>query len=275
MDMNLLKDVVDTHIHTAPDPFTLRKFTDIEVAKEAASFGAKAIVLKSHAVETAARAQLVDPMVGNTRVFGGITLNKWVGGLNPDAVAATLALGGKFVWLPTLSAVNDMSSKGKLGGIMCIDQNGEVVPELVDILEEIAEADAILATGHIYFGEILAVVAKAREVGVKKIVINHPELHRTRLSIERQKQLLEYGVIFERTFGSHAPIYQHMPIALKAIQELGPESTIIATDVGQNNNLDWSEAYCKFMEYLLDNGISKDAVKMMCSDNPAKVLGIE
>lgn len=39
-------------------------------------------------------------------MFGGITLNRQVGGINPYAVESALKLGGKVVWLPTQSARN-------------------------------------------------------------------------------------------------------------------------------------------------------------------------
>lgn len=55
MDKSILKGVIDTHIHTAPDAFRRRKFNDLELADEAERCGARAIVIKSHSLETAAR----------------------------------------------------------------------------------------------------------------------------------------------------------------------------------------------------------------------------
>ena len=43
-----------------------------------------------------------------------------------------------------------------------------------DILKLIAEADVILDTCHLGAGETLALVKEAREIGVKKIIICHP-----------------------------------------------------------------------------------------------------
>ncbi|WP_105326474.1 DUF6282 family protein [Acidaminococcus provencensis] len=274
MDKSILNGIIDTHIHTAPDPYTKRRFDDFEIAKQTHEYKARCIVIKSHAMETAARAQLVNKEYDDLDVFGGITLNQWVGGFNPYAVDAAIHLGGKIVWLPTLSSLNDRESKGKRGGLYCLDTWGHVRAELVEILKLIADADIILATGHIDYTEMVAVVDKAKEVGVKKIIVNHPELFRTKLTVEQQLNLTQYDVYFERTFGMLDPMHQHMPIALENIQKVGAASTILATDVGQVNNLDWSDAYFTFMKYLLEHGISQADMEVMTKTNQKKLLGL-
>ncbi len=274
MDKSILKGVIDTHIHTAPDAFRRRKFNDLELADEAERCGARAIVIKSHSLETAARAQLVDSLHRNLRVFGGLALNIWCGGLNPFAVEAALDVGAKVVWLPTLTSRLEMDS-----GIICAEA-GVVKEPLVDILKIMAQTDAVLATGHISFDEQLAVVDKARELGVKKIVVNHPELYRTRLNLRQQERLLEYGVIIERTYGGtqlprSREFMKHLPMALEAIKALGAGSTIIATDVGQPTNVGWSDAYAEYMEYLEQGGISREEIDLMTKVLPARLLGLE
>lgn len=274
MDKSMLRGVIDTHIHTAPDAFRRRKFNDLELAEEAEACGARAIVIKSHSLETAARAQLVDSLHPNLRVFGGLALNIWCGGLNPFAVEAALDVGAKTIWLPTLTSSLEMD-----GGIVCA-QGGAVAPPLVDILKIMAQSGAILATGHISFEEQLAVVDKARELGVKKIVINHPELYRTRLTLRQQERLLAYGVIFERTYGGtqlprSKAFIKHLPMALEAICALGAQSTIIATDVGQPANVGWSDAYAEYVEYLAAGGISREDIELMTRVTPARLLGLE
>ena len=77
--------VVDLHVHSHPDVFG-RNMDDIDVANLAKSRGMRGIVLKNHISETASRAALVMKVVPGIEVFGGIVLNKAVGGINPDAV---------------------------------------------------------------------------------------------------------------------------------------------------------------------------------------------
>lgn len=59
----------------------------------------------------------------------------------------------------------------------CVDviRDGEIVPELKKVLELVKQYDAVLGTGHISVSEIFTVTRAAREMGVKKIVVTHPE----------------------------------------------------------------------------------------------------
>src|SRR5690242_13543796 len=96
-----LAGVVDFHCHTAPD-VVARSITDFELARLAKAAGLRAIVLKNHYTMTADRAQLVMREVPGIEVFGGIALNRSVGGLNAEAVRRMIAMDGhrgKVVWL--------------------------------------------------------------------------------------------------------------------------------------------------------------------------------
>ena len=56
---------------------------DIDVANLAKAKGMRGIVLKNHVATTADRAALVMKVVPGIEVYGGIVLNKAVGGINP------------------------------------------------------------------------------------------------------------------------------------------------------------------------------------------------
>lgn len=97
------------------------------------------------------------------------------GGFNAKAVEAMFQIGGKFVWLPTVSFRYERELLGGTGGISCLDEEGCVVPELVDILKLIADADGILATGHISAQEGLAVLQKGKELGIRTLIATHAD----------------------------------------------------------------------------------------------------
>src|SRR5262245_32349398 len=84
-----LRGVIDMHLHCAPD-VEPRLADDIQTTRAAAEAGMRAIVFKSHVTQTADRATIAERVVGNIRVFGGLTLNYPVGGLNPAAVELAL-----------------------------------------------------------------------------------------------------------------------------------------------------------------------------------------
>ena len=90
-DAPSLAGVIDIHAHVAPETALLnfkRAFDAIEAAQIAHIYGMRGIVLKEHNTETASWAYLVSQMVPGVEVFGGIVLNKAVGGINPVAVEA-------------------------------------------------------------------------------------------------------------------------------------------------------------------------------------------
>src|SRR5260221_9657367 len=105
-----LTGTIDLHLHTAPD-VRPRKLDDLEAARQAASRGMRAILLKSHVTLTADRAALAEQAVPGVRVFGGLALNAPAGGLNPAAVEMALAMGAAQIWMPTESAVAEPHPK--------------------------------------------------------------------------------------------------------------------------------------------------------------------
>lgn len=274
--MNFLEGVIDLHIHTNPD-IRQRRLNDIELAREAARVKARAIVIKSHLVPTMDRAAIAEHVVPGVRVFGGIVLNPYVGGLNKAAVDVALQLGAKFVWLPTSWSSHERKLQGKNDGVVCVEDN-KVVPELIDILKLVAGKRAILATGHLAPDEIVIVVDTARKLGVEKILINHPEWWSISMSIDLQKELATYGVYFERCYANRFPgkdYQKNFFTNLEAIEKVGYESTVIATDGGQLENPIWSEALGEYIAFLHKEGISQSIIDVMTKKTPAKLLDLD
>ena len=145
-----MKGVIDMHVHTNPD-LRLRAYDDFEMMEAGIRVGARAIVLKTHQGTTMDRAylcnrhnEIVHGKTNNFTMFGSITLNKVVGGINPKAVDVALKLGAKVVWLPTQSARNHMV-KNNLDPAGCVDvvRDGKVVPELNDVFGLIRDHNAV------------------------------------------------------------------------------------------------------------------------------------
>lgn len=271
---NLLQGVIDIHIHTNPDIRT-RRLSDLQLASEARRVGARAIVIKSHLVTTMDRASIAREAVPGIDVFGGIALNAQVGGLNAVAVDTAIKMGAKLVWLPTSSSANERRRLGKSDGVEAV-VGGKVVPALLPILKLIAQSDIALATGHLTPAETLVVVEEARKQGVAKIVVNHPEWATVDMSIDEQKQLAQFDVYFERCYARNVGGKYDKNFArnLQAMEALGFESTIVATDGGQVENPLWSDALAEYIGYLLQAGVPKTTVDLMTKRNPAKVLGL-
>jgi hypothetical protein len=271
-----LEGVVDLHIHAAPD-IRPRLMDDIEVAREAAKAGMRAVLVKSHHTLTADRAAIAEKHVGGVRVFGGLALNHAVGGLNPAAVEAALALGARQIWMPTLDAANHRRATGMGdGGITILDEAGAVLPAVLEILRLVAEQDVILGTGHLSVGEIGLLVKAARESGVNRILITHPELPIVNMPVVLQEELAGTDVFFERCLIVTTPGEGGLPLSAiaKAVQQIGPDTTVMATDFGQAENPSPVEGMRRYIRKMLEFGFNQNEMEHMTRTNPAGLLGI-
>jgi microsomal dipeptidase-like Zn-dependent dipeptidase len=286
---NPVEGAIDFHVHSAPDAFA-RNLSDIEVAELAARRGMRAIVLKNHITMTADRAALVNEVVPGIEVFGGVVLNKAVGGLNPAAVEVMAAMSGgrgKVVWLPTRDAQHDITTFGKPGEGISVAENGQVTPEMDAVLQKIAEHDLVLQTGHVSPEEVLAVIRRARELGIDKIAVTHAMADAPGMSIEQMKQAAAAGALLELVFlndlmGPDAHLewmheWSRVSIAemAAAIKEVGPDHFILASDLGQSGNPIHPDGYEMLVRGLEAEGIPSKDIQMMMSDNPARLLGLD
>ena len=280
-----MRGVIDMHVHTSPD-LRARTYDDFELCDAAARVGARAIVIKSHLGSTAERAvlanrynRLVHGENGFT-MFGSLTLNRCVGGINPVAVEHALKLGAKVVWLPTQSARRHLEMTGQAAdGAVDVVREGRIVPELEDVLSLIREHGAVLGTGHIAPEEAFVVAQAARRMGVEKIVVTHPEWWIVGMSVEDQLRLVrEYGVVLERCFAQNmggGRYKSNLPDNLAIIRAAGYQNVLVDTDGGQRENPNWEVAMRTYMQYLLDNGVGQEALCYMTHELPCRLLGIE
>ena len=278
-----LNGVIDMHVHTAPD-VCQRTYHDLELTSAAVHAGARAIVIKGHHCSTVARAVLCNAYNRMTFdsnsfvMYGGLVLNYEVGGLNPQAVQTALEMGAKVIWLPTVDAENDYRKHGRSGGIRMTNDRGVPFPELRRIFSLIKEYDAVLATGHISSEEIRCVVDSARNIGVQKIVITHPEYWVVDLSLEDQKDLIsDYHVILERCFMQPLQNGRWASNAernLVAIRKLGAESTILSTDCGNPATPPWEKSMRQYLQFMVDHDINSEELRSMTKTTPARLLGL-
>jgi hypothetical protein len=290
----LLEGAFDTHIHSAPDVLP-RKFNDLELAQRFKARRMAGFVLKSHYICTADRATLVNQVVPEIQAFGAIALNNSVGGLNPLALDIAGRLGTRVCWLPSVDNANEleaiagqrdesklpywmsiareMRALGIAGSFLSVTEDGKVTQATRQCLEIIAKHDMVLASSHIRPAEVMPVVLAAQEAGVKRIVITHPEFPTTLLSIAQQQELARLGVYFERCFTTPNTGKISWEQVYANIRQVGPQSTILATDLGQTTAPYPDEGLGIFAEKLLENGFTEREVRSMVRDNPAQLLG--
>jgi len=314
MSRHFMNGVFDMHVHSHPD-VAPRKADDIDLARAAAEAGMGGLLLKAHHGSTVERAYLTEKIVPNIRVFGGVVLNYPVGGLNPHAVDIYVRLGAKEVWMPTLSAEYmiayqkaHVSAEDRLAfhkahgvspiipkdiaqpgdpwpwsrnghGISVFDERGKLVQEVWNILEILAASDAILGTGHLSVPETYAVVEAAQQMGVKRILVTHPE-YMAPLSVEEQIFLARRGVFFERCFVGATKfskaVQGDLPfdVFVRNIREVGIESTVLGTDFGQAKNEHPVIGMEDYLQRLHQAGFSESEIECMGTKTPAVLLNI-
>jgi hypothetical protein len=285
----LLVGAVDTHVHSAPD-LVERKLDDVEVLRQARDAGMAAVVLKNHFFTTALRANLVESLVTGIRVVGSIVLNQTMGGVNPWAVEGAARGGARVVWMPTAHSENQLDHEARSGTVhraamvlpgrqtmvRVFDADGRPTPDTEGVLEIVRDRGLLLATGHLSPDEVDRLTARAIEIGVRRLVVTHPDLPVITMPIPLQKRLAERGVYFERTFNvTRPPRATLSPSELAArIREVGPSSTIMATDFGQVDNPPPLDGFREYIQTLLDNGFSEAEIREMASTHARELLGI-
>lgn len=270
--------LIDMHVHSAPD-IRPRFADDIETARRAARAGLRAVLIKSHVALTADRATIAEKVVGGVRVFGGLALNYPVGGLNPAAVEVALKLGAREVWMPTLDAANHRLAHGLGGGIALLGEDGSLLPAVYDILDLLRPADAIIATGHVSVKESCVLVGEARSRGLKKIVVTHPEAAFIRMPASVHREIAGEGVFFERDYVDTRPrpgSRTEVSLAQIAahIRQVGVESTVLATDLGQTYNAAPVEGLRAYLAELTSEGFTWPELRRMAEENPSWLLSV-
>jgi hypothetical protein len=288
----LLRGAIDLHTHSAPSLFE-RLVDDVELAEQARAAGMRAVVYKAHEQDTTGRAALVRRAVPGIRAFGGVVLNHVVGGLNPVAVDASIKLGGRMVWMPTMSAQHHVNHFGgshfgaRMAGrppqagaarpLTVLDDAGGLRPEVTAILELIAGAGICLSTGHLAPAEIRVLVPAARQAGVSRILVTHPDHSISGIGVEEQKALAAEGAILEKDANTVAAPWHSTTIEalVKSIRDVGPAHCVLATDYGQLHSPSPAEGLRIFVQLCLEQGITEAEIRTMVADNPARLLGLD
>lgn len=290
-DLDLLRGAIDMHAHTHPALFR-RPIDDSDLARIATEYGMRGFVLKDHDSLTTGRAYHVNKMFDRVQAFGAIVLNRSVGGLNPHVVQAAIHYGAKVIWMPTNHSkwhaeYFKMSDYPQLGrpkrqlpgpGVTILDEDGQLKPEALAILDMVAEADVCLATGHLSPQETRILLDEAVRRGVRKFLVTHANWALTRYDLATQKEFIQKGAFLEYVAVSCvSPIfYEQKPADLAAwIKELGGQNLVLSSDLGQFSGPAHPEGLRMLVAALLDEGVPFDVLAKMTRHNPAILLNLE
>ncbi len=272
----LLDGAIDIHVHAAPDPDAARRLDARALVHRARRAGMAGLVLKSHEYPTAPLAWALAGEVEPLRVYGGLSLDHGVGGLNPEAVRVSLRIGAKVVWMPTFDAAQwrayRPSSQSRTGpALRVLDADGRLLPEVMTILDMIGAHDAVLASGHLSVEETLVLMREARGRAIRSVV-THAAFW---FPVDAQRELAGMGAYIEQcampSFGPGGDeAFEQVAAQVRAV---GPEHVILSTDLGQAPNPDPPVGLGMWADYFVMSGFAEDDVRRMVRDNPATLLG--
>jgi hypothetical protein len=263
-----VRGTVDLHIHADPDSLP-RSIDAIEAARMAASHRMRAIVLKSHYEPTASLAWLVQKVVPGIGVYGGIDLNRSVGGINPEAVERMTRMKGglgRIVWMPTFDAENQVRYSKEDRPFVAVSRNGALLPEVLSVLDLIAKHQLTLATGHSTPAEVLMLIREGRRRGVERILVTHGMSAPVLMNVSQMQEAAGLGAFIEFVYGDQLPVNE--------IRATGPARIVLSSDLGQVGRPLPPQGLASMLKTLKQAGFSDSELHAMTRDNPARVLGL-
>ena len=282
-----IRGLIDFHTHAAPDVFG-RAVDDDELASLAATREMEAVVFKSHVTMTADRAWLARKHVPGVKIFGGVTLNRAVGGLNPHAVEWMWRMQGghgRVVWFPTFDADNHVRHAGTApSGIGVVDERGAVLPVVREILKICATQHLVVHTGHASAEQALALIAAARGEGCERVVVTHAQFDVVAMSEAQMKKAAAMGAKMELCalgmlvgpdaaleWMRHSP---RVPLAetAKCIRSVGARHFVLGTDLGQSGNPTPADGLQMLVAGLQAEGVSRAEIEIMGREIPGALL---
>ncbi|CAN1558231.1 hypothetical protein MCEMSEM23_02521 [Rhabdaerophilaceae bacterium] len=297
-----LEGTIDMHVHPNPD-FCARLLDDRDLVALAKATKMRALMIKSHAGPTADRAYIAEKAVGGgIKVFGLICLNPSVGGFNPAAVKLAIKSGVRGIWMPSMWSENHASYVRKEGagmgyqtigmefppegsGLSILDANGAIKRDVLTILDMTAEADLMLATGHLGLDEVHVLLSEAKKRAMTKLVVHTANYHVMKFPLTDLKQMaFDYGAVLEMGFSSLPngiwdPLDRGRLIGVKEVAEMiravGPENCVCTTDCGQFSTPMPIEAMRLWISHLRSQGFSQGEIDQMTKHVPARLLGME
>ena len=270
-----LEGVIDLHVHAGPDSRP-RSVDDIEAARAARDAGLRAILLKNHFTMTADRAALAMAQVDGIEIFGGVVLNRAVGGINPEAVRqmATFSGGrGKVVWLPTFDAEHYVAAAGGGAPYVSIVADGEPLPAVLEVFALIAEHDLTLAMGHSGPGEVLRLIPEAKRLGVRRILVTH--VFSQGATRDEMRQMADGGAIMEIDWLAVLNGGRTIDEYVSAIRDLGAEAFFLSSDLGQEGNPLHADGLRDYIRALREAGVGDEEIDVLARRNPARLLGLD
>ena len=274
-----LVGAIDLHAHFGPDSYD-RQWDAFEVVKLAKERGMRGVVLKNHWSETAGLAWLVRKYgTQGIEVFGAVTLDTPVGGVNPMAVrymADVEGNWGRIVWMPTHDSEHEVDYNKETRAKAIVSRNGALIPQVLEVLDLIKERNLTLATGHVTPEEALMIIGEAKKRGITKIIVTHPLLGAqfTYMSLAQMQEAVKLGGAIEITAGTVSGSGPGRAKVFDVIKTLGTQNVFVSSDSGLVGTPNHPDALAMAAKSLRAAGFSEQDLNRMFKETPARLIGL-
>lgn len=286
VDDELLRGVCDIHLHCRPDSRE-RSVDEYGLVRDAMAAGYRAVMFKSNDFSCHDRAYIIRQALPDAECFGSFCMNRVHGDrVNPFAARKAVETSGglcRCIWMPTLDAAYQYSNEGsKDEGIPVLDSEGRVLAEVIKVMEICAEANIIFATGHSSPEESITLVSKAKEIGVKRIVVTHANSYIWTLSPDQIRRCMDFGAFIEYCYlpclwgeNTKMPQYRRQSIdEFLSFVRIDPARSFISTDLGQAVMPHPIDGMRDCILKLQASGLSQNSIDMLVRTNPAWLIGL-
>ena len=274
----LLKGALDLHFHM--DPWTPDRVRGAGIAEvmAARAAGMRGMVIKDHNEPTAPLAYHLRQVVSGLELYGGFVLNRPNGGANPAGVEwmATQIRGepGRIVWMPAGDTEKEIrESKNPNGPFVAVSRNGELIPEVKEIISIVAKHGLTVASGHIVPEDALMVFREAKRQGVQHMIATHAFDLAGKMTVAQMKEAADLGAWIEFDFRNTLEGGR-----MDAIRQVGPERCFISEfwtkPDGPTREYAGAAGVGAFAEAMRAHGFTNRELEMMFKENPAKALGL-
>jgi len=267
------------HLHMdSPLPTGVHPEATIATIRLAKARGMRGVVIKNHSEPTATLAFLLRQEIPSFEIFGGIVMNRTVGGMNRAAVEhmATDIYGGpgKIVWMPANDSEIESKPPYPEKPFVAVSRDGQLLPEVKEVIAVVATNHLTLASGHISPEDAMLVFQEGRRQGVEHMIATHAMDLAGKMTMNQMLEAKKLGAIIEFDFRN---ILSDGGRRADAIRTLGPEHCLISEFWTKNEaprvyaDLDGVGA---FVEAMHVKGFTDQELDIMVKRNPALLLGL-
>jgi hypothetical protein len=138
--------------------------------------------------------------------------------------------------------------------------------------------EVVLATGHVSPAEVDAVVKRAKDLGIERVIVTHP-LFLVDADLDDVRAWARLGAYIEFTAINSFPeskLFTLPPARIaEVIKLVGADRVILSSDAGLKGN-GWPFGnVARVLELLQAEGIGDRDLRRLVVDNPADALGMK